>query len=135
MVYEIMGQIQNAVLGMIGTAGVASYALQRTPAFQKHKEYKNLKKQDKIISEAIANPTTQEQAATVSDTYIQKQADIAQKMYELKPTQKNFKSWLEAAEIAQGQAEDKVESKSTIKKKMNETRQMIQTNVNKWGEK
>ena len=35
-----MGQIQNAVLGMIGTAGVASYALQRTPAFQKHKEYK-----------------------------------------------------------------------------------------------
>ena len=56
-------------------------------------------------------------------------------MYELKPTQKNFKSWLEAAEIAQGQAEDKVESKSTIKKKMKETRQMIQTNVNKWGEK
>ena len=130
-----MGQIQNAVLGMIGTAGVASYALQRTPQFQNHKEYKNLKKQDKIISEAIANPTTQEEAATVSDTYIQKQADIAQRMYELKPTQKNFKSWLEAAEIAQGQAEDKVESKSIIKKKMKETRQMIQTNVNKWGEK
>ena len=135
MVYEIMGQIQNAVLGMIGTAGVASYALQRTPQFQNHKEYKNLKKQDKIISEAIANPTTQEEAATVSDTYIQKQADIAQRMYELKPTQKNFKSWLEAAEIAQGQAEDKVESKSIIKNKMKETRQMIQTNVNKWGEK
>ena len=135
MVYEIMGQIQNAVLGMIGTAGVVSYAAQRTPGFQKHKEYKNLQKQDKIISEAIANPTTQEQAAVVSDTYIQKQADIAQKMYELKPTQKNYKSWLEAAEIAQGQAEDKVESKSTIKNKMKETRQMIQTNVNKWGEK
>ena len=67
MVYEIMGQIQNAVLGMIGTMGVASYALQRTPAFQKYKEYKNLKKQDKIVSEAIANPTTQEEAATVSN--------------------------------------------------------------------
>ena len=135
MVYEIMGQIQNAVLGMIGTAGVASFAIQKTPQFQERKEYKNLQKQDKIISEAIANPTTQEQAKTVSNAYIQKQADIAQKMYELKPTQKNFKSWLEAAEIAQGQAEDKVESKSTIKKKMKETRQMIQTNVNKWGEK
>ena len=55
-----MGQIQNAVLGMIGTAGVASYALQRTPAFQKHKEYKNLQKQDKVISKAMENPTTQE---------------------------------------------------------------------------
>ena len=62
-----MGQIQNAVLGMIGTAGVASYALQRTPAFQKHKEYKNLQKQDKIISEAIANPETQEQAERLND--------------------------------------------------------------------
>ena len=55
-----MGQIQNAVLGMIGTAGVASYALQRTPQFQKHKEYKNLQKQDKVISKAMENPTTQE---------------------------------------------------------------------------
>ena len=135
MVYEIMGQIQNAVLGMIGTMGVASYALQKTPQFQKHKEYKNLQKQDEIMSEAIANPATQEQAETVSDAYIQKRADITQRMYELKPTQKNYKSWLEAAEIAQGQVKDKVESKSTIKNKMKETRQMIQTNVNKWGEK
>lgn len=135
MVYEIMGQIQNAVLSMIGTAGVASYALQKTPQFQEYKEYKNLKKQDKIISEAIENPTTQQEAITVSDAYIQKQADIAQRMYELKPTQENYKSWLEAAEIAQGLAEDKVESKSIIKNKMKETRQMIQANVNKWGEK
>ena len=87
------------------------------------------------MSEAIANPATQEQAETVSDAYIQKRADITQRMYELKPTQKNYKSWLEAAEIAQGQVKDKVESKSTIKNKTKETRQTIETNVNKWGEK
>ena len=47
MVYEIMGQIQNAVLGMIGTAGVASYALQRTPQFQEHRQKQETIRQHK----------------------------------------------------------------------------------------
>ena len=47
MVYEIMGQIQNAVLGMIGTMGVASYALQKTPQFQERKQKQETIRQHK----------------------------------------------------------------------------------------
>ena len=47
MVYEIMGQIQNAVLGMIRTKGVTSYALQRTPQFQKKKKKQETIRQHK----------------------------------------------------------------------------------------
>ena len=47
MVYEIMGQIQNAVLGMIGTMGVASYAAQRTPQFQEHRQKQETIRQHK----------------------------------------------------------------------------------------
>ena len=135
MVYEIMGQIQNAVLGMIGTAGDASYALQRTPAFQKYKEYKNLQKQEKNLAHLYEIPRTQEEAQTISDYAVPKDEAITKRMFELNPTKENKKKWFEAAELARQEAEDKIASKSTIKKKMKETRQMIQTNVNKWGEK
>ena len=130
-----MGQIQNAVLGMIGTAGVASYALQKTPQFQKYKEYKNLQKEEKNLAHIYELPETKEQAQIISDYAVPKDEAITRRMFELNPTRENKKKWFEAAEIALQEAEDKVESKSTIKKKMNETRQMIQTNVNKWGEK
>ena len=42
-----MGQIQNAVLGMIGTMGVASYALQRTPQFQERRQKQETIRQHK----------------------------------------------------------------------------------------
>ena len=42
-----MGQIQNAVLDMIGTAGVVSYAAQRTPGFQEYKQKQDTIRQHK----------------------------------------------------------------------------------------
>ena len=42
-----MGQIQNAVLGMIGTMGVASYAAQRTPQFQENRQKQEIIRQHK----------------------------------------------------------------------------------------
>lgn len=139
MVYEIMGQIQNAVLGMIGTAGVASYALQRTPQFQEHRQKQETIRQHK---EALkeGNDTIRGCEAKKFDialrgykTFLDDAGMELSKAeyYDLLTTQREdfVENWYEIGMEAKKQATNAIASKTTIKESVNATRDKIKGGV------
>lgn len=127
-----MGQIQNAVLGMIGTAGVASYALQRTPGFQKYKEkQETIRQHKKALKEGIdtIRGVQAQKFEKALGAYKEQLAEDGLKLskteyYDLLTTQrKDFVT--EWGAIAREKAKQAVDSKTTIKDSVNNVRQMI----------
>ena len=139
MVYEIMGQIQNAVLGMIGTMGVASYALQRTPQFQERRQKQETIRQHK---EALkeGNDTirgTKAQKFEIALEGYNKFLDEAgitlskAEYYDLLTTQREdfVENWYDIGMEAKKQATNAIASKTTIKESVNATRDKIKGGV------
>ena len=132
MVYEIMGQIQNAVLGMIGTAGIVSYAAQKTPGFQERRQKQETIRQHK---EALkeGNDTIRgtkakkfEEALGAYKEFLDETGRKLSKAeyYDLLTAQREdfVTEW---GAIAQEKAKQAVGSKTTIKDSVNNVRQMI----------
>ena len=139
MVYEIMGQIQNAVLGMIGTMGVASYALQRTPQFQERRQKQETIRQHK---EALkeGNDTIRGTKAQKFETALEgynkflDEAGITlskAEYYDLLTTQREdfVENWYDIGMEAKKQATNAIASKTTIKESVNATRDKIKGGV------
>ena len=139
MVYEIMGQIQNAVLGMIGTMGVASYAAQRTPQFQEHRQKQETIRQHK---EALkeGNDTIRGTKAKKFEialggykTFLDDVGKPLSKAeyYDLLTTQREdfVKDWYEIGIEAKKQAASVIASKAIIKQNVNAIRDKIKGGV------
>ena len=140
MVYEIMGQIQNAVLGMIGTMGVASYALQRTPQFQEHRQKQEIIRQHK---EALkeGDDTIRGHKAQKFETaltgYLSEKTDYERKQfskaeyYDLLTTDREDfeKNWYEFGVEAKKQAAGVIAAKTIIKNNVNAIRDKIKGGV------
>lgn len=127
-----MGQIQNAVLGMIGTAGIASYALQKTPQFQEHRQKQETIRQHKDALKEGTFTVRGSQALKFEKAlgaYKESLAEDNQTLskteyYDLLTTQrKDFVT--EWGTIAQEKAKQAIDSKTTIKDSVNNVRQMI----------
>ena len=141
MVYEIMGQIQNAVLGMIGTMGVASYALQRTPQFQERRQKQETIRQHKeALKEGggTIRGGKAEKFETALTGYLSTMTDYERKMfsksgeyYDLLTTQREdfVKDWYSMGMEAKKQATNAIASKTTIKESVNATRDKIKGGV------
>ena len=140
MVYEIMGQIQNAVLGMIGTAGVASYALQRTPQFQEHRQKQETIRQHKeALKEggSTIRGTKAKRFETALTGYLSTMTEDERKnfskaeYYDLLTTQREdfVKDWYDIGMEAKKQATNAIASKTTIKESVNATRDKIKGGV------
>ena len=139
MVYEIMGQIQNAVLGMIGTAGVASYALQRTPQFQERRQKQETIRQHKeALKEGDA--TIRGKKAQKFETALggyNKFLDEAgmtiskAEYYDLLTTQREdfVKDWYDMGMEAKKQAAGVIAAKTIIKQNVNAIRDKIKGGV------
>ena len=137
MVYEIMGQIQNAVLGMIGTMGVASYAAQKTPQFQEHRQKQETIRQHK---EAL-----KEGGSTIRGTEAQKfeialegykdlvgEGGVSKaEYYDLLTTQREdfVKDWYDIGMEAKKQVASVIASKAIIKQNVNAIRDKIKGGV------
>ena len=141
MVYEIMGQIQNAVLGMIGTMGVASYALQKTPQFQERRQKQETIRQHK---EALkeGNNTIRGARAQRFDTaltgYLSELTEDEGKMvsksgeyYDLLTTEREdfVKDWYDIGMEAKKQAASVIAAKAIIKQNVNAIRDKIKGGV------
>lgn len=92
-----MGVIQNAINQMIGTAGLAA---RLSPGYDTRQELHQLSKQEKALSlqkKALPNisPEEYEAGESVHARQIQeltsKQADVAQRQFELKPSKENMR--------------------------------------------
>ena len=139
MVYEIMGQIQNAVLGMIGTAGVASYALQRTPQFQEHRQKQETIRQHKEAlkegDDTIRGKKAQkfETALGGYNKFLDENGMTLSKAeyYDLLTTEREdfVKDWYDIGMEAKKQATNAIASKTTIKESVNATRDKIKGGV------
>lgn len=140
MVYEIMGQIQNAVLGMIGTAGVASYALQRTPQFQENRQKQETIRQHKdALKEggSTIRGSRAQRFETALTGYLSTMTEDERKnfskaeYYDLLTTQREdfVKDWYDIGMEAKKQAENAIASKTTIKESVNATRDKIKGGV------
>ena len=139
MVYEIMGQIQNAVLGMIGTMGVASYALQRTPQFQEHRQKQETIRQHKEALKEGENTIRGRKAQrfeTALGGYNQFLDENGLKLskaeyYELLTTEKEdfVKDWYDIGMEAKKQAASVIAAKSIIKQNVNAIRDKIKGGV------
>ena len=140
MVYEIMGQIQNAVLGMIGTAGVASYALQRTPQFQEHRQKQETIRQHKeALKEggSTIRGGKAEKFETALTGYLSTMTDYERKKfskaeyYDLLTTQREdfVKDWYSMGMEAKKQAAGVIAAKSIIKQNVNAIRDKIKGGV------
>lgn len=140
MVYEIMGQIQNAVLGMIGTAGVASYALQRTPGFQEYKQKQETIRQHKeALKEGggTIRGAKAQKFETALTGYLSTMTEDEKKKfskaeyYDLLTTQREdfVKDWYEIGMEAKKQATNVIASKTAIKESVNATRDKIKGGV------
>ena len=132
-----MGQIQNAVLGMIGTMGVASYAAQKTPQFQEHRQKQETIRQHK---EAL-----KEGGSTIRGTEAQKfeialegykdlvgEGGVSKaEYYDLLTTQREdfVKNWYDIGMEAKKQAKNAIASKTAIKESVNATRDKIKGGV------
>ena len=140
MVYEIMGQIQNAVLGMIGTAGVASYALQRTPEFQERRQKQETIRQHKEALKEGGSTIRGAKAKTFETAltgYLSTMTEDERKnfskaeYYDLLTTQREdfVKDWYDIGMEAKKQATNAIASKTTIKESVNATRDKIKGGV------
>ena len=141
MVYEIMGQIQNAVLGMIGTMGVASYALQRTPQFQERRQKQETIRQHKEALKEGYNTIRGDKAQkfeTALTGYLSeltedeiKDVSKSGEYYDLLTTQREdfVKDWYDIGMEAKKQATNAIASKTTIKESVNATRDKIKGGV------
>ena len=140
MVYEIMGQIQNAVLGMIGTAGVASYALQRTSQFQEHKQKQETIRQHKEAlkeGRSTIRGAKAQRFETALTGYLSTMTEDERKnfskaeYYDLLTTQREdfVKDWYDIGMEAKKQATNAIASKTTIKESVNATRDKIKGGV------
>ena len=141
MVYEIMGQIQNAVLGMIGTMGVASYALQRTPQFQEHRQKQETIRQHKeALKEGVntirgARAQKFETALTgyLSELTEDEIKDFSKsgEYYDLLTTEREdfVKDWYDMGMEAKKQAAGVIASKAIIKQNVNAIRDKIKGGV------
>ena len=140
MVYEIMGQIQNAVLDMIGTAGVVSYAAQRTPGFQKFKEKQETIRQHKdALKEggSTIRGARAQRFETALTGYLSTMTEDEKKnfskaeYYDLLTTQREdfVKDWYDIGMEAKKQATNAIASKTTIKESVNATRDKIKGGV------
>ena len=139
MVYEIMGQIQNAVLGMIGTMGVASYALQRTPQFQERRQKQETIRQHKeALKEggSTIRGTEAQKFETALGGYKEFLDEAGLKLskaeyYDLLTTQREdfVEDWYDIGMEAKKQATNAIASKTTIKESVNATRDKIKGGV------
>ena len=139
MVYEIMGQIQNAVLGMIGTMGVASYAAQRTPQFQEHRQKQETIRQHKEAlkegDDTIRGKKAQkfETALGGYNKFLDENGMTLSKAeyYDLLTTEREdfVKDWYDIGMEAKKQATNAIASKTTIKESVNATRDKIKGGV------
>ena len=139
MVYEIMGQIQNAVLGMIGTMGVASYALQRTPQFQERRQKQETIRQHKEAlkegEDTIRGRKAQRfETALVGYNKFLDEAGIKlskAEYYDLLTTDREdfVGNWYDIGMEAQKQAASVIASKAIIKQNVNAIRDKIKGGV------
>ena len=139
MVYEIMGQIQNAVLGMIGTMGVASYALQRTPGFQERRQKQETIRQHKEGlkegEDTIRGRKAQrfETALVGYNKFLDEAGTTLSKAeyYDLLTTEREdfVKNWYDAGMEAEKQAASVIASKAIIKQNVNAIRDKIKGGV------
>lgn len=139
MVYEIMGQIQNAVLGMIGTMGVASYALQRTPQFQERRQKQETIRQHKEALKEGEN-TIQGKKAQRFETalggynkFLDENGITLSKAeyYDLLTTEREdfVKDWYDIGMEAKKQAASVIAAKAIIKQNVNAIRDKIKGGV------
>ena len=135
-----MGQIQNAVLGMIGTAGVASYALQRTPQFQERRQKQETIRQHKDAlkeGESTIRGAKAQRFETALTGYLSTMTKDERKdfskaeYYDLLTTQREdfVKDWYDIGMEAKKQATNAIASKTTIKESVNATRDKIKGGV------
>ena len=141
MVYEIMGQIQNAVLGMIGTMGVASYALQRTPQFQERRQKQETIRQHKEALKEGENTIRGAKAQkfeTALTGYLSELTEDERKMvnksgeyYDLLTTDREdfVKNWYDIGMKAKEQVANVIASKAIIKQNVNAIRDKIKGGV------
>ena len=139
MVYEIMGQIQNAVLGMIGTMGVASYALQRTPQFQERRQKQETIRQHKEAlkegEDTIRGRKAQrfETALVGYNKFLDEAGTTLSKAeyYDLLTTDREdfVGNWYDIGMEAQKQAASVIASKAIIKQNVNAIRDKIKGGV------
>ena len=140
MVYEIMGQIQNAVLGMIGTMGVASYALQRTPQFQERRQKQETIRQHKEALKEGVNTIRGAKAQkfeTALTGYLSTMTEDERKKfskaeyYDLLTTQREdfVKDWYDMGMEAKKQVASVIASKAIIKQNVNAIRDKIKGGV------
>ena len=134
-----MGQIQNAVLGMIGTMGVASYALQRTPQFQEHRQKQETIRQHKEAlkegDDTIRGKKAQkfETALVGYNKFLDENGMTLSKpeYYDLLTTQREdfVKDWYDMGMEAKKQAAGVIAAKSIIKQNVNAIRDKIKGGV------
>ena len=142
MVYEIMGQIQNAVLGMIGTMGVASYAAQRTPQFQERRQKQEIIRQHKEALKEGDNTIRGRKAQkfeTALTGYLSEKTEDEIKdfnknkaeYYELLTTDREdfVKNWYSIGQEAKEQAANVIAAKAIIKQNVNAIRDKIKGGV------
>ena len=135
-----MGQIQNAVLGMIGTMGVASYALQRTPQFQEHRQKQETIRQHKEAlkegEDTIRGKKAQRFETALTGYLSEKTEDEIKNFskaeyYDLLTTQKEdfVEDWYSMGMEAKKQAASVIASKAIIKQNVNAIRDKIKGGV------
>ena len=141
MVYEIMGQIQNAVLGMIGTAGVASYAAQRTPQFQENRQKNETIRQHKEAlkeGDYTIRGRKAQNFETALTGYLSTIPELDEEhkfskaeYYDLLTTQREdfVKDWYDIGVKAKEQAANVIAAKSIIKQNVNAIRDKIKGGV------
>ena len=127
-----MGQIQNAVLGMIGTAGVVSYAAQRTSGFQERRQkqetirqHKDALKEGNATIRGIQAQKFEKALGAYKEDLTENGLKLSKaEYYDLLTTQREdfVTEW---GAIAQERAKQAVGSKTTIKDSVNNVRQMI----------
>ena len=136
-----MGQIQNAVLGMIGTMGVASYALQKTPQFQERRQKQETIRQHKEALKEGYNTIRGDKAQkfeTALTGYLSeltedeiKDVSKSGEYYDLLTTQREdfVKDWYDIGMEAKKQAASVIASKAIIKQNVNAIRDKIKGGV------
>ena len=136
-----MGQIQNAVLGMIGTAGVASYAAQRTPQFQERRQKQETIRQHKEAlkegGSTIRGSKAQRFETALTGYLSEKTEDEIKEFnksgeyYDLLTTQREdfVKNWYDMGVEAKKQAAGVIAAKTIIKQNVNAIRDKIKGGV------
>ena len=136
-----MGQIQNAVLGMIGTAGVVSYAAQKTPGFQERRQKQEaIRQHKKALKEGyntIRGGKAQDFETALTGYFSELTEDEIKDVYKsgeyydlLTTQRKDFvKDWYSMGLEAKEQAAGVIASKAIIKQNVNAIRNKIKGGV------